>query len=569
MAGRHTVPIKRKMVFMATFEFDVIVIGSGSAGLTAATVAAHKGMKTLVVEKSRYYGGTSAWSGGNCWIPASTPMKQMGFEDTIAEADQYASGVLGNHMRRELFDAFMENCGAMIDYMTKKTLVRFTPLPVPDWFPDQEGAKMGGRALAPVDFDGRSLKRDELNSIQPPLESFNAPLGMMVSMADLSHVTNVFRSIRSFAYMSGVARRFVVDRFRFGRGARLTMGNALIGRLLKSSIDAGVTLWNNTSAMELVYEDGRVRGVVVKRGNETITVRASRGVVLASGGGAADAAQRVRHADGSDVMTLVAPGNVGDGFRMARTLGGTVTHDVAEPFVWNVLSSVPGSDSPQDRCLHFLDMGKPGRLIVNADGKRFGNEATPLFAVAMNKAGLQTAWFITDDPSIHTYGLGLVWPHAFNLASLKRRGYVVSAPTIAELAKLIGVDAPALESTIERFNQFADQGVDPDYQRGASPLDLAGGDYEHAPNGCLGALRRPPFHAVQINLGNVGATSGLKVDGKARVLDATLEPIAGLYACGMDMASLWSGIPMGPGANHSHNMTFAYIAARDLAGAPS
>ncbi len=550
---------------MSTRNFDVIVIGSGSAGLTAATVAAKLGLKTLLVEKSAYFGGTSAWSGGNCWIPANASMKEMGLSDSIAEADRYATGVLGNHMQRGLFDVFLRNCNAMIDFLAERTHVRFAPLPVPDWFPNNDGAKMGGRALAPLDFDGRELGLANLRVIQPPLASFNAPMGMMISLADLPHVTGLFRSLKSFSHIAGIACRYATDRLRFGRGARLTMGNALVGRLLKSAADAGVTLWNDTPASELVREGGRVSGVVINRGGETMTVKVSRGVILASGGGAANPALRKRHADGSSVMTLVAPGNVGDGLRMAETLGGVVTHEAAQPFVWAVLSSVPGSDSPQDRCLHFLDMGKPGRLIVDPAGKRFGNEATPMFPTAMSKAGVQTGWLIADDRSLRIYGMGLVWPHAFNLSVLKRRGYVLSAPTLEELAERIGVDAMTLGSTVERFNRFAERGEDADFNRGATPLDLAGGDFEHTPNASLGSLRKAPFHAIKIDLGNIGETSGLRVDNKARVLDSQLAPIIGLYACGMDMASLWSGVPMGPGSNHAHNMTFAYIAARDLA----
>lgn len=550
---------------MSTCDFDVVVIGSGSAGLTAATVAARLGLKILLVEKSAHFGGTSAWSGGNCWIPANAAMEALGYADTIAEADRYATGVLGDHMQRGLFDAFLRNCNAMIAFLAERTHVRFTPLPVPDWFPNHEGSKMGGRALAPLDFDGRELSLAHLRAVQPPLASFNAPMGMMISLADLPHVTGLFRSWNSFAHMAGIACRHAMDRLRFGRGARLTMGNALIGRLLKSAVDAGVTLWNDTPALALVREGGQVGGVVVQREGKPLTVKVARGVVLASGGGAANSVLRARHADGSSVMTLVAPENVGDGLRMAQTLGGVVSHDAAQPFVWAVLSSVPGSDAPQDRCLHFLDMGKPGRLIVDPAGRRIGNEATPMFPTAMHRAGAQTGWLVADERSLRTYGMGLIWPHAFNLASLKRRGYVVSAPTLEKLARQIGIDAAAFGATVERFNQFAERGEDPDFCRGATPLDLAGGDFGHKPNAALGPLRKAPFHAVEITLGNIGETSGLRVDDRARVLDQQLAPIVGLYACGMDMASLWAGIPMGPGSNHAHNMTFAYIAARDLA----
>lgn len=551
---------------MSTCDFDVLVIGSGSAGLTAATVAAKLGLKTLLVEKSTHFGGTSAWSGGNCWVPANASMKEMGFSDSIAEADRYATGVLGSHMQRGLFDAFLQNCNAMIAFLAERTHVQFTPLPVPDWFPNHDGAKMGGRALAPLDFDGRELGLAHLRAVQPPLASFNAPMGMMISLADLPHVTGLFRSLKSFSHIARIACRHATDRLRFGRGARLTMGNALIGRLLKSAVDAGVTLWTDTPASALVRDGGRVSGVVIQREGEAMTVKVSRGVILASGGGAANPAMRARHADGSSVLTLVVPENVGDGLRMAETLGGVLTHEAVQPFVWAVLSSVPGSDSPQDRCLHFLDMGKPGRLIVDPTGKRIGNEATPMFPTAMSRAGVQTGWLIADERSLRTYGMGLVWPHAFNLASLKRRGYVLSAPTLEKLAGRIGVDIATLGATIERFNQFADRGEDPDFNRGATPLDLAGGDFGHTPNASLGPLRKAPFHAIEIHLGNIGETSGLRVDGLARVLDREFAPIAGLYACGMDMASLWSGVPMGPGSNHAHNMTFAYIAARDIAG---
>ena len=550
-------------------EVDVIVAGSGSAGMSAAIVAAHGGLKVLLVEKTRYIGGTTAWSGGGCWVPGNALMAQVGLSDSRDAANSYARSVVGRHLREDLYATFLDNGPRMLDFMFKHTQVRFMArTPAPDYRMDAPGALIGGRSLGSVPYDGRLLGK-HLPLLRPPKSEFNAPWGMMLSPLDLMHAMAVFKSRKSFVYMAKIVMRYVVDLLRFGRGTRLTMGNALAARLLRSALDAGITVWNSTPARRLVTQNGRVTGLVVEHDGQELTVTARKGVVLACGGFAADPAARAQHYPYADFhQTQVTEGNTGDGQRMAVEAGAVIQQDNARNGFWCVASELKRKDGSVATCPHFFtDLPKPGCIAVNTRGERFGDEANLELAAAMHATGSVPAWMICDDRFIHKYGMGLVYPFGIRLGKMRRAGYLQSGASLRELAQKIGVDAAGLEKSVARANEFARTGVDTDFGKGASALDRSLGDPAHQPNPCLGPIDKAPFHAVRIVPGDVCSVRGLVIDTQGHVLDARGNPIPGLHACGLDINSLWSGLGFANGAFHSQNMTFGYIIAQGLIAA--
>ncbi|MGQ0698401.1 MAG: FAD-dependent oxidoreductase [Panacagrimonas sp.] len=549
-------------------EFDVVVAGSGSAGMTAAIVAAHAGLKVLLVEKSRYFGGTTAWSGGGCWVPANKLMQQIGLSDSREAAETYANAVVGPYLRKDLYGAFLDNAQKMLDFMFAKTEVRFMPRsPAPDYRMDAPGSLVGGRSLGSVPYDGRLLG-PHLDRLNPPLTSFNAPWGMMMSPLDLMHAMAVFKSWPSFKHMAKLFMRYAVDLLRFGRGTRLTMGNALAARLLKSAVDAGVMLWPETSAVRLLKTGERVTGLVVIRDGQEHSIHARKGVVLATGGFAGSAEMRAQlypHAENH--LSMVVDGNTGDGQSMAQSVGAVMEPQAARNGFWCVVSKLDKPDGSLVKVPHFYtDIPKPGCIAVNAAGKRFGNEAALELGAAMHATGSVPAWLICDHRFIKRYGIGLVYPFGIRLGKMRRAGYFTRANTLSELAAKIGVDATGLEQTAARHNEFARSGVDTDCGKGASAFDRAMGDAGHQPNPCLGPIANAPFYSVKIYPGDVCSSLGLRVNMLGQPLTAQDQPIAGLHVCGLDMNSLWSGLGFANGAFHSQNMTFGYIIGRTLAG---
>lgn len=549
-------------------EFDVIVAGSGSAGMTAAIVAAHAGLKVLLVEKSKYFGGTTAWSGGGCWVPCNQLMQQIGVTDSREAAEAYANAVVGPFLRKDLYSTFLDTAPKMLDFMFAKTDVRFMPrTPAPDYRMDAPGSLVGGRSLGSVPYDGRLLG-PQLQHLNPPLTSFNAPWGMMMSPLDLMHAMNVFKSLAAFKYMAKLFLRYAMDLLRFGRGTRLTMGNALSARLLKSAIDAGVTLWPETAALRLVKTGERVTGLVVRRNGQEHVLSARKGVVLATGGFAGSADQRAkRYPHAAQHLSMVVETNTGDGQRMAQDAGAVLEPAAARNGFWCVVSKLIKRDGSIVKVPHFYtDIPKPGCIAVNAKGERFGNEAALELAAAMHETGSVPAWLICDHRFIKRYGIGLVYPFGIRLHKMRRAGYLKRANSLAELAALIGVDAKGLEQTAMRHKEFARTGVDADFGKGGSAFDRAMGDATHQPNPCLGPISTAPFYAVQLFPGDVSSSLGLRVNTKAQPLTSDDRPIEGLYVCGLDMNSLWSGLGFANGAFHSQNMTFGYIIGKTLAG---
>lgn len=553
----------------ADASFDVVVVGSGGAGLTSATVAARRGLKVLLLEKSEWFGGTTALSGGGIWVPGSTIAAKAGLVDEPGAAARYVHEVVGPTLRADLLDAFLDAAPRMVDELQQHTSVRFAvQRGFADWHPRAAGHSPEGRLLVPLPYDGRELGQ-HFSMLRPPLTELNAPGGMMIGLPDMAHAARWTRSFASFRHMAMLGGRYAVDRLcRYPRGTRLTMGNALAARLLRSALDAGVTLWRRTPMQRLVVEQGGVTGVVVSCAGVETTVRASRGVVLASGGFSANATMRQRYIPyAAHHVSLVPDGNTGDGLNHALAAGARFDGDNLSNAGWVVVSVLREAGGRVRKFPHlFLDRGKPGCIAVNARGERFGNEAATNLVEPMHRTGSVPAHLVCDDVFIHRYGLGLVRPGGFGLRRMTAAGYVISAPTLAALAERIGVPAAGLAATVSRFNAQAAAGHDDDFGRGRDPLDHVMGDPSHRPNPCLGPIVNGPFHAVEIFPGDSTTTVGLRVDVRARVLDAHDVPIPGLHAAGLDMNSLWRGRAPGNGANNTLALTFGWIASCALAG---
>ncbi|HTT83166.1 MAG TPA: FAD-dependent oxidoreductase [Rhizomicrobium sp.] len=549
-------------------DFDVVVVGSGSAGMTAAVVSARLGLDVLLVEKTEYFGGISALSGGGCWIPNNALMKQLGLVDSREAAERYIGSVVGNYLRPDIMKAFLDNGPAMIDFILANTEVTFAArTPAPDYYTELEGSLVGGRSLGSVVYDGRKLGR-WFDTLRPPLKEFNAPLGMMLGPLDLMQLMSATKSWPAFWYSAKLFGRYGMDRLSHSRGTRLTMGNALMGRFLRSALDAGVTLWLKSPAKRLLRDGKRVTGIVVNHDGRDVEIAARKGVVLATGGFSANPEMRRKYFPFPEAhQTIVPDGNTGDGLAMALDAGAVMDQPNRRNAIWAVVSLLKKRDGSVSKCPHFfMDLPKPGCIAVNRAGRRFGDEANLELVCAMQDTGSVPAYVIMDDRAIRKYGLGLVWPGGLRLGQMLRANYIKAGRTPVELAQKLGIDAYGLEESIAKNNVYAVTGKDPDFRRGDSDLDRSIGDPTHKPNPCLGPIDKPPYYGVEVFPGDNSSVTGLRVNARAQALDASDQPIPSLYICGLDMNSLWAGHGIANGAYHALNMTFGYIIARELAG---
>ena len=346
--------------------FDVVVVGSGGGGLSAAITAAKRGLEVLLIEKTEYFGGATALSGGGTWIPANSLARNQGIEDSIDDARTYVEKVVGETLRKDVLDAFLENAPAMLDYMLAETEVNFYVAPFsPDYHPDEPGASQDGRLLSPTAFDGRKLGQ-YFDKLRPPLAEFNAPGGMMIDLSDMEHVLDPTKSFKSAWHVTKMVAGAAKDRLSgYSRGTRLAMGNALAGRLLRSALDAGVTLWNETGMIGFDKdENGRIVGVHVERNGQKMTIGTRRGAVLASGGFSQNPEMRKQHIPYAEHhISLMPPGNTGDGIRAAMDAGAAMDEGNIQNAAWTVISLVATSvpRSAQARLHHRQQAGKAVR----------------------------------------------------------------------------------------------------------------------------------------------------------------------------------------------------------------
>ena len=546
---------------------DIIVVGSGAGGLTAATVAALQGMRVTVLEATDCFGGTTAYSGGGVWVPQNRHQKAAGIEDSFESAEAYVKTILGEQYDPEKVSAYIRTASEMLDYLEDNTQVRLTVTTIPDYEPEVPNGCVS-RCLLTADYDGKELG-DWFSRLRSPIREMGLLHSMQLSPADAVAMQQWNKSFASFKTLVSRFCRYFFDRVRYGRGTFLANGNALAARLLKSAIDAGVSLRTQSRAKKLLVEDGRVVGVEIETASGTEQLRAEKGVILASGGFGANDDMRAKYLPQTRSGYNVQPeGSRGDGISMAVDIGAVFKSDNVANAIWVPASRHQRKDGTTATFPSlFFDRHCPGSIMVDArTGKRFLNEGFHYqsFGETCSRLGIEKVWMLADSRFIKKYGMGMAKPWPFSLRPWLDNGYLIKAETIEDLAAKLAVDPETLRETFERFNRDAAQGVDTEFARGEDAYSAYMGDATHGPNPGLAPLDKPPFYALDVRPSDLCTLAGVDTNANAQVLRDDGSVIEGLYAVGIDANTVMRGFYPGGGTSIGPAMTFGYIAANHI-----
>ncbi|MET0704998.1 MAG: FAD-binding protein [Mycobacterium sp.] len=554
---------------------DVLVIGSGGGGMTAALAAEANGLDVLVVEKSPQFGGSTALSGGGIWVPGAPSQKREGYTPDPEGVVKYLATITNGLVSDARLRRYVEQAPQMMDFLEKRSdWLEFVWKPgYADYYPELPGGSELGSTINVPAIDLRKLG-DEEQHLLTPLAL--APKGIWFGPKDLRLFYQVRQSWRGKAVLVKLLWRMFRARVFGDRMAAI--GQSLSARLRLAMRDRGIPLWLSSPMTELITDvDGSVTGAVVEHDGLPLRIGAKGGVILASGGFDHDMAWRREHLPLLEKdWSFGNPANLGDGIRAGEKVGAAT--ELLDEAWW-----FPAMCWPDGRLQFMLnERMMPSQFVVNGDGKRFINEAAPYmdFAHAMiegQQSGVShiPCWLITDQRSFHRYVVGghlpipkIPWapvPTGRKIpAAWLESGVVCEAASLDELATKIGVPAPALRDTAERFNQLARSGHDDDFNRGDSAYDNYYGD-PTLPNPNLYPVSGPPYYAFQIILGDLGTSGGLRTDDQARVLRDDDTVVKGLYAVGNASAAVMGRSYAGAGATIGPAMTFGYIAANHIA----
>ncbi|RWR29294.1 FAD-dependent oxidoreductase [Sinirhodobacter populi] len=556
-------------------DCDLLVIGSGAGGLAAAVTAAELGLKVIVAEKAPVIGGTTAFSGGWLWIPNAPHAVRAGKGEDPEQVRSYLRAVIGNHYDAAMIDRYLEAAPRMLSFFEERTEVQFTPgAGVPDFHGNLPGAATGWRSVVAAPYDGRKLGALIHRLRRPIPETTFMGMGIAAGV-DLRMFMTAMRSPRAFAHVTRRVLKNLRDLALYRRPMQIVNGNALVARLMRSAEDRGVTLLTEAPARSLLREGRRVTGAMLETPQGKVAVRARRGVVLATGGfphGETRLREMLPHVQNGTPHISAAPEtNTGDGMRLAETVGGRISRDLAHGAAYAPVSRVPRNDGTTGRFPHLVERGKPGIIGVLASGRRFVDEGGPYHdyvreMIAATPAGEKVrSWLVCDHRFLRRYGLGAVKPAPLPFGHWLKTGYLKTGATIEELARACGIDPAGLTATVTAFNRHAARGEDPEFHRGETPYGKVQGDPDHKPNPAVAPIEHGPFYAVEIVPGSLGTFAGIMTDADGRVLDAGNLPVPGLFAAGNDMNSIMGGAYPSGGITLGPAMTFGFLVAEAIA----
>lgn len=540
---------------------DFLIIGSGAGAMSAALRARQSGLSVMILEKQEKFGGSTAVSGGVLWIPGTSVARRVGAHDSAEDARAYFDACLGQETpatSRARRDAFLEEGPLCLDFL-ESVGMRFA---FGEGYSDYHegeypGGSVRGRAIVAPMFNLRKLgawaDRIGINPHLPPV--------MFQETVPLRSRGRTWPSRLAFAR---VAWRMLRNRM----GARLVgMGAALYGRLFEQVVRRDVDVRTEVKVTKLLEKSGRMVGAEVEWRGAVRRIGAGRGILLNTGGFSLNQTMRARWqpALSSTDWTLANPGDTGEMIEMVRAMGGAI--DLMDAAWW-----LPGITLPDGTRLYLVpELQQPHSLVVDASGQRFMNEATSYVAIGRaiyerhRTVPAVPSWLIMDQQYIEKY-----WILGRSMKTVPcdwlDAGIIVQAPTLAELATRCGIAADGLTASVERFNGFARQGIDPDFGRGRSAYHRLFGDPLHKPTPGLGAVEKAPFYAIPFHPADVGTAGGLLTDEHARVLRENGSPIEGLYAAGNCTATVMGHSYPGAGASIAPSLIFGYVAAGHAAG---
>ena len=548
--------------------FDFVVVGSGGGSMCAAVVACAAGKSALVLEKTNLIGGTTARSGGVMWIPNNPYMATAGVPDSLEAATQYLDAVVGDHndtpgaskARRQ---AFLIEGPRMLDFLIGKGLKFSRITNWPDYYDEAPGGSVPGRTVVADLFDANEL--GEAKKLLRP--NF---LTLPVSLEDALKLPHVKKSWAAKKALVRMGLRIVGSKLT-GKNY-VTAGAALQGRMMQAAIKVGAELRVDSAVKELIFEDGRVAGVVAEKNGKPHRVGAKLGVLVNAGGFALNQAMRDQYMPGSSIShTSVAEGDTGEMIQEMMRHGAAIAQ--MDSFVGSPLSLPPGSEVWPIKPGAQGVTAAPHAILVDQTGVRYLNEGGSYTEycqrmIEHNKgAPAIPSYAIFDNRVMKSVMIAGTMPGSKKPAEWTEQGFLHSADTIEGLAALLNIDPATLRGTVDRFNGFVAANEDKDFKRGARAYDRWLGDPFHAPNETLGEISEGPFHAIPVIPGDVGTLGGVVTDEKARVLREDGTVIAGLYATGVSSASVMGRTSPGSGVNIGPSFVWGYVAAKDAVAA--
>jgi 3-oxosteroid 1-dehydrogenase len=543
-----------------TEQFDVVVVGSGAAGMTAALAAAHGGLSVVLLEKAACFGGSTARSGGGVWLPGNHALRAAGIDEPPERAREYLASIVGDVVPAVRRDTFLAHGPEVLRFVCDHTPLKFRWVRnYSDYHPEAPGGRSGGRSVEPVALDGKLLGED-LAHLEPPYSA--PPLGVPITQADYRWLSLLARHPRGALRLLSLGTQWLVGRVR--RQRLLAMGQALAAGLRIGLTRANVDVRLNTPLADLRVDGDRVTGVVLEDGS---VIEARRGVILASGGFERNLEMREKYQRapiGID-WTVGAAANTGDGIAAGLKLGAAL--DLMDDAWWG--PTLPLTGGPW---FALAERSRPRCIMVDARGERFANESAPYVEAVHAMYGEGDGpgqhiptWLVFDQRYKDRYMFTGIGPRQPLPGRWFKAGIAAKSASLAGLAEKIDVPADALEATVTRFNGFARKGVDEDFQRGLSKYDHYYGDPRNKPNPSLGPLDKAPYYAVKIVPGDLGTKGGLRTDEHAQVLREDGSVVPGLYAAGNVSAAVMGRTYAGPGATIGPAMVYGYLAATRLA----
>ncbi|KIV99041.1 uncharacterized protein PV09_09216 [Verruconis gallopava] len=549
---------------------DILIIGSGGGGLTAALRTKALGLTPLVVEKSSLIGGSTCYSGGGLWVPNNG--LHHGVDDSVEEALKYMENLInpnyaGPASSRERKLVYLENASKMVLFLKNEGFKWVPSIGYPDYYPQLPGGTAGGRSIEPEVFDLRKLgewgKKLNINPAMPtgslPMYTYEGPklVRAMCSLDGFGKAVQVFGLRKGYQWLLG--RKPV------------TLGTSLIAQLLFLCLKRDVTIWTEAGLKQLIVENGKVTGAIINRSGKDVVVEVKRGLLLGAGGFARNKEMREKYQEHpiTNAWTSASPNDLGDAISAAMDIGAAT--ELLDDAWWGPTIIDPRNGAPM---FTLFERALPHSIVVDKSGQRFTNEAQSYttFVHDQYERNRTTpaipAYLIMDQQFRSRYVLANILPGKTLPRDVEESGLIVQGQKLHELAQKLDVDEEGLKASVKRFNEMVRKGRDDDFNRGGNEYDRFFGDpaSKYASNPSLGTIEKPPFYACKLVPGDLGTKGGLLTDVNARVIGRDGLIIRNLYAFGNTSASVMGRDYCGPGSTLGPALTFAYIAVNHASG---